>query len=109
MILIDGGKEGYYRGDGSGIGINTKSKNMDKEITAKWARETADSVLGKKVEAELEECEQRIKLAVKENKMSTTIYTFYGQPKTVKELESRGFKVKQYDSQRDGASLTISW
>jgi hypothetical protein len=82
---------------------------MDKLITAEWARETADSVLSKKVEAELEECETKIKQAVSENKMATTIYGFYGQPKTVTELESRGFKVKQHDDQRDGSSLTISW
>lgn len=82
---------------------------MDKGFTAQWARETSEAVLSKKVEAELEICEKKIKEAVSENKMTTTIYSFYGQSKTVKELESRGFKVKQHDNQRDGSSLTISW
>lgn len=111
MVLIDGGPEGYYCGDGSGIGIEIKTKTikMDKKVTAQWARETAETVLGKKVEAELEECEKKIREAVIENKMTTTIYSFYGQSKTVQELESRGFKVKQHDDQRDGSSLTISW
>lgn len=109
MILIDGGPEGYYCGDGSGIGIKIKTIKMDTKITAQWARETADTVLSKKVEAELQECEQKIRQAVFENKMNTTIYSFYGHPKTVQELESRGFKVEQDDDQKEGSSLKISW
>jgi uridine phosphorylase len=116
-MLIDGGPEGMiktswtaceYFNCGCGKCVSKQSK-MDKKITAQWARETADSVLSKKVEAELEECEKKIEFAVSENKMTTTIYSFYGQPKTVQELESRGFKVKQHDDQREGSSLTISW
>jgi hypothetical protein len=84
---------------------------MDKLITAQWARETAYNVLSKNIEAELEECEKKIKEAVSENKMTTTIYSFGRQmnQKTVQVLESRGFKVKQHDDQRDGSSLVISW
>jgi len=82
---------------------------MDTRITAQWARETADTILSQKISAELKECERKIREAVSENKMTTTIYSFYGQLKTVQELESRGFKVKQHDDQRDGSSLTISW
>jgi len=104
---MDGGPDGYQLI--GPISKKSKKKDMDKEITAEWARKTADTVLSKKVEAELVECEENIKQAVSENKMTTTIYSFYGHIKTVQELESRGFKIKQYDDQRDGSSLTISW
>jgi len=86
-----------------------KNNNMNKEITAKWAKETADNVLSKQVEVEVEKCEESIKQAVSENKMTTTVYSFYCHEKTLQELVSRGFKVTQRDDQREGSSLTISW
>lgn len=116
-MLIDGGPEGFiqtswtaceYFNCGCGKCI-AKQNKMDNEVTAQWARETAEKVLIKKVEAELEECEKKIKHAVSENEMTTTIFSFYGQKQTIKELESRGFKVKQENDQFNGSSLTISW
>jgi len=49
MILIDGGPEGYYCGDGSGIGIKTKIDKMDSGITAEWARKRSNEFLGEEV------------------------------------------------------------
>lgn len=82
---------------------------MNKEVTAQWARETADKVLNNRVEAELKECEVKIRQAVSENKMTTTLFLFTAQSRTIKELQSRGFNVKQHDDQRDGSSFIISW
>lgn len=31
MIVMDGGPEGFYQGDGSGIGIDTRIKKKKKE------------------------------------------------------------------------------
>ena len=47
---------------------------MDKTITAKWARDEANAILGKKVIAQIETCEDSIKLAVKKNQMYCTIF-----------------------------------
>jgi len=116
-MLIDGGPEGFiqtswtaceYFNCGCGKCI-AKQNKMDNKVTAQWARETADKVLSKKVDGELEICEKKIREAVSQNKMTVTIYSFTSESMTVKELESRGFKVKQHDDQRDGSSLTISW
>jgi len=77
-------------------------------ISAKWARETATKIHGEKVSKEIKECDDAIKDAVKKNNFSTNIYRSF-EALTIQDLKNRGFEVKQYDSQRDGSSLTISW
>ena len=81
---------------------------MDKNITAKWARETSQEILGKKVAAQLEGCEEAIKKAVSENKMSTQV-TIYAEKMVLQELRSRGFSVTQTSEQREGDWIVIHW
>jgi len=104
MVLIDGGPEGFqwFRSE-------TKAEKMENnEITADWARKTAQSILGEKVRKELERCFSAIKIAVSNNQLSTTVST-YVDDLTKKELENRGFIVNKYSDQRDGSYTTISW
>jgi hypothetical protein len=92
-------------------GANGKLEGMDKCITAKWAKETAEKVLGEKVKVELHKCEEAIRKAVKENKMSTTVYFRVHDLTKHVLVESRGFRVqsKYSTSQMDNDSTTISW
>ena len=80
----------------------------NKDVTAKWARETATSNLGVKVEKELNECLNKIKNAVAQNQLSVS---HYGSVYTmvVTELKTRGFTVEKGSNQRDGSWLIISW
>jgi hypothetical protein len=104
MILIDGGPEGYQ------IFHVEKEKKMDNsEITADWARKTAQSILGEKLEKELNMCLYNIKRKCAVNKLSTSI-PIYIDELTKHELEKRGFKVEKYTGdQREGSYTTISW
>jgi len=81
---------------------------MDIGITAEWAKKTANEIHGAKVEAQLTKCGVDIRNAVSQNKFETNV-SVYADPLTIKELESRGFVVKQTDDQRDGSYLEISW
>ena len=79
------------------------------EITAEWARKTAQSVLSTKIENELDKCFDNIESAVKRNDMYCQI-GLYPHELTLKELANRGFKTKYVDGdQRDGGYLQISW
>ena len=78
------------------------------DINAEWARNQANKVLGDRVQAELSNCESTIKNAANRNEMSCYV-GIYAHSKTIQELRSRGFEVKQYDDQREGSSLYISW
>jgi len=81
----------------------------NKEITADWARKTAQSILGEKIEKEINMCLDSIKNAVKLNNFSTTV-TAYINDLTKQELEKRGFKVTKYTGdQRDGSYTSITW
>lgn len=104
MILIDGGPEGYQL-----FKIETKKETMDNnEVTADWARKTVQSILGEKLEKELNKCLEIIKNAVKENRFSVSS-SIYIDELTKKELEKRGFSVTKYSDQRDGSYTTITW
>ena len=104
MILIDGGPEGFQL-----FRIEKETKMENNEITAEWARKTAQSILGEKLEKELNNCLDNIKRAVKENKFSTSV-GFYIDDLTKRELEKRGFNVTKYTGdQRDGSYTTITW
>ena len=81
---------------------------MRQEITAEWARKTSESILGEKVNKQIETCLNAIENAVKQNKMSCSV-SIYADALVIKDLNKRGFSVKQYDDQRDGSYLTISW
>ena len=80
----------------------------NKDVDAKWARETATAILGEKVQEQLNKCLNTIRSAVTRNEMSTSI-SMYADNLTIQELTKRGFKVKQEDDQRDGSYLQISW
>ncbi len=83
---------------------------MSDNITAQWAREQANEILGKKVSEELDKCETAIVLAVGRNEMTCSV-SIYAHEKTLSELRNRGFKVKQHDGydQRDPAYIQINW
>jgi hypothetical protein len=81
---------------------------MREEITAEWARKTSESVLGEKINKQLETCLDAISRAVKANQMACSV-GIYADALVVKDLNKRGFKVEQSNDQRDGSYLTISW
>lgn len=81
---------------------------MREQITAEWAKKTAESILGEKIQNQIGVCLDAIENAVRQNKMSCSI-GIYANAFVIKELNKRGFSVKQYDDQLDGTYLTISW
>ncbi len=83
---------------------------MNKAITAEWARNTAEKILGEKAEEQITKCEHAIKSAVSSNESYCTI----GLPledRAIRELEERGFKLSknQSDHQMDNSYYEISW
>lgn len=80
------------------------------EITATWAREKAMGVLGDKVKKQIKQCDEAIKRAVKENKLSCSV-GIYSESLTIKDLENRGFNVNKHtgDGPRESDYITISW
>lgn len=77
-------------------------------INAEWARKQATSILGEKVKKQIDTCLEAIEKAVANNQMNTSI-DIYADALTLEDLRKRGFTVKQYDDQRDGSYLSISW
>jgi hypothetical protein len=77
-------------------------------INAEWARKQATSILGEKVKKEINICLDAIEKAVASNQMSISL-GIYAESLTIEDLRKRGFTVKQYDDQRDGSYLSISW
>lgn len=80
----------------------------NKDVTAQWARETAEGKLGPKAEAQLNMCLVSVKSAVNRNELTVNIDEWI-EVTTKKELEKRGFKVECHDDQREGSWTTISW
>ena len=82
------------------------------QITADWARKTAQSVLGAVVKKQLESALERIKDEVKKNNMHANCY-FSMEELTRSELVKRGFKVEYVSGdprdQRDGSYYVIKW
>lgn len=81
---------------------------MREEITAEWAKKTAESVLCEKVNGQIQICLDAITKAVKINNFETSL-SMYAHALVIKELNKRGFSVQQYDDQKDGPYLLISW
>ncbi len=81
---------------------------MRDNITALWARTTAESILGEKVKKQIDTCLDSIENTVKKNEMNCSV-NIHADAMVIKELVKRGFSVKQCDDQRDGVYLTISW
>jgi ABC-type protease/lipase transport system fused ATPase/permease subunit len=81
---------------------------MREQITAEWAKKTAESILGEKVNGQINICLDAITKAVNKNIFQTSV-SMYAHLLVIKELNKRGFSVKQYDDQKDGPSLVISW
>jgi len=108
MTEDGGGKAGdcgYEWGHGE---PNEETQSNGNEITAEWARRTAETQLGIKSTEELKKCFDAIKKAVSENKMSTTLY-FYASKPCLEELHERGFQAYAKSDQREGSWTTISW
>ena len=79
------------------------------KITAEWARKQATIVLSDKVLYQIEACEKAIKTAVTRNDFSCSV-GIYLHELTVKELQSRGFKIdKQIGDEREGSYTNITW
>lgn len=70
---------------------------MDKSITADWARQTSEEIFGKKVEEQINKCENAIKNAVASNKFSCTVGLLL-EERAKKELERRGFRLIKHNS-----------
>ncbi len=83
---------------------------MDKQnITADWARKQATTILGEKVNEEINICLNAIEQAVAKNQMSTSVGICV-HDLTIEDLRKRGFIVKEYDGgQRDDSYTSISW
>lgn len=83
---------------------------MREEITAEWARKTANIVLGERVKKQINDCLDAIQNAVKKNQMSCSI-AIYVEDLTIRELQDRGFKVTKHEGydQRDGDYINVSW
>lgn len=82
---------------------------MDSQITAKWARETAQSKISTKDSIVLEEIESRIRKEVSNGFM----YLYYYGPissKVSEELRiNRGFVLENLSTQREGTCYKINW
>ena len=81
---------------------------MREEITAEWAKKTAETILGEKVNKQIEVCLNAIERAVKANQMACSV-GIYADALVIKELNKRGFTVKQSSDQKEGSYLNISW
>ena len=82
---------------------------FEHKVTAKWARETANDILGKKVLNEIEKCENTIRAAVKKNEMSCNIFIILDNL-TKKEFTARGFEIEYHKrhEQQDSSYYEIS-
>lgn len=82
------------------------------EITAAWARKESISILGEKVQKQMNDSLEAIKNAVKRNEMQANVFIWLDDL-TITELNKRGFKVKKINSDsrdpRDSDYYTISW
>ena len=85
---------------------------METEFNALNCRRQAMEVLGEKVKLQLQKCRTLIEAAVRENKMSVSVYIPLDEL-AKQDLGSRGFKIKlnQGDprDQREQDYYTISW
>ena len=82
---------------------------MKEEITAEWARRTAQTILSEKVNKELSLCFIAIEHAVKNNELCCNVY-FVPEDLTMEELTKRDFKLICVPStQRDEGFLEIKW
>jgi hypothetical protein len=82
---------------------------MKENVTADWARKTATTILGEKIEKQIKLCLEAIEMSVKRNEFNCSVGC-YPDSLTIQELNNRGFKTKYIDgNQRDGGYLNISW
>lgn len=77
-------------------------------ISAKEAREKAETKYEQEVIQELAFIEEQILEAVDKCNMSVTIFK-YLHTKTTDELEKLGYRVEMTTSQKDGTEYTIYW
>jgi hypothetical protein len=78
------------------------------DITAKWARETAQKVTKERVQLEVEDMLDLIKDASNSGELVLEKATNL-EIESILELRDRGFEVIQTDEQRDGYWLVIKW
>jgi lipocalin len=78
--------------------------------TAKEAREHADSLANKTNKYQLEEIENKIEEAINNSPPKYEIWVYSRINTAVKKyLESLSYEVREFDDQRDGYSVKISW
>lgn len=79
-------------------------------ITAEWARNKTNEVLGKKSMEQVNKCLDEIEIGANDGETSLDI-SFTPEEMTLKELKSRGFKVEVFPahSQREPTYITIKW
>jgi hypothetical protein len=107
MVLIDGGPEGFQW-----FKSEKKEKNMSERITAEEARRKSTTLMGEKVKQQLDQCEESIRKAILENKLSVNVI-FKLEQLAKKDLESRGFivtyKEGDFSDPREHSYTIISW
>ena len=86
---------------------------MEKDkITAEWARNTANTLLGEKIKKQIDTCLEAIEKAVARNEFSISV-TITLDELVKQELTKRGFKVTynegDFRDQREGSYHTITW
>lgn len=81
---------------------------MKENVTAEWAKKTAEQILGEKQQKSLLKCLSAIETAVNNNQMSASVYDYVDEV-VIKDLKNRGFNVVKFSDPRDGGSISISW
>lgn len=83
---------------------------MRENITAEWAKETAQTLLNAKIKSQISKILDDIELAVKKNDFRCTSYGDF-HDLAIEDIEKRGFivKINANINQMDGVSYSISW
>jgi len=76
-------------------------------INAEWARTQSNKMSSVAIK-QLDECLEKIKDAVNRNETNAHLRIKI-ENVVLKNLQERGFIVKEHDNQYDGASINITW
>ena len=84
---------------------------MKENINSDWARKTAQTIVGEKIEKQIKLCLEAIEMSVNRNQFDCDVsFGCEPDPLTIKELNKRGFKTKYiYGESKDSGYLKISW
>jgi hypothetical protein len=85
---------------------------MREEITADWAKKTANSVLNDKIKGQINIVLNDIEQSVKNNRFTTNIQLDLHEL-TIADIRERGFEIKKNTTNYEGygsiTSYTINW